>query len=104
MKINENLYWVEFDEYHFKASILEAKIFKNKKFSIDIFWINNKKENNTPINGFVCQSLISKEYIIIVRIDMEKFKDKKVSLEQVRNEINKEISKINQLIPYYLEE
>ena len=28
MKINENLYWVEFDEYHSKASILEAKIFK----------------------------------------------------------------------------
>ncbi len=89
------------DKYKYKFSILHGKKYENSKNSINMFEILYKTKNNNLINGYICKSIfMNNENIIIIKINIDIYKETKFTFEEIKNKINKEINQINENFPF----
>ena len=98
--INDRLIWTIYEKdlnesksgKKYIKTILEGKTTEKEKFNFDIFdhIIQLKiKEDNKGISGAIYQSLFYNKKILIIKIDLDYFKNNnKISFEQFKNKIN----------------
>jgi len=99
LNINDKLIWTLYEkdisqsnpDNKYIKKILEGKMTEKEKFNFDIFdKINNLKVNTDikGISGNIYKSIFYDENIIlIIKIDLEIFKNNKITLDQIQNEI-----------------
>jgi len=97
--INEKLIWKIYEEdlnvansdKKYLKTILEGKMTEKEKYNFDIFDNIFKikiKEDLKGINGGIFKSIFYNTIILILKIDVEYFKNNKTTLEQIKDEIN----------------
>ena len=99
--INEKIIWTLYEKdfsisnpsksiNKYRQIILEGKKEK-EKLNFDIFENINEIKRNTEVKGlnaFIFKSLFTDKKIIIIKLDLDYYKNKKISLEQFKEEIN----------------
>ena len=99
--INEKIIWTLYEKdfsisnpsksiNKYRQIILEGKKEK-EKLNFDIFENINEIKRNTELKGlyaFTFKSLFTDKKIIIIKLDLDYYKNKKISLEQFKEEIN----------------
>lgn len=97
--INEKLKWKIYEEdlneansdKKYLKTILEGKMTEKEKYNFDIFdniFKIKVKEDLKGINGGIFKSIFYNTIILILKIDVEYFKNNKTTLEQIKDEIN----------------
>ena len=94
--INETIIWTFYkknkEDNNYNKIILKGKKNENVKYNFDVFDNINEikvKEDIKGINGDIYKSLFYNTNIILIRIDIENYKKNKITLEQIKNDINK---------------
>ena len=99
LNINDKLIWTLYEkdisqsnsDNKYIKKILEGKMTEKEKFNFDFFDTINKLKVNTDIKGIsgnIYKSIFYDENIIlIIKIDLEFFKNNKITLDQIQNEI-----------------
>lgn len=109
--ISENYNWFLFEEsshyidknFKYSVSLFQGKKFEKKDYSINFYNITYKTGNNNNIEGIICKSFFTNKEIIMIKLNLDKHKEIKISLNELKNLINNEIKTIKQLNNHYNE-
>jgi len=94
--INETIIWTFYKKNkegnNYYKIILKGKKTEKVKYNFDFFDNINEikvKEDIIGINGDIYKSLFYATNIILIKIDIDNYKKNKITLEQIKNDINK---------------
>ena len=73
-----------------------GKKYGSIKFSVNFFEIINKKESNNLIISIISKSFVDNEEIILLEINKEKFKEKKIGVKEMENILKIELEKFRE--------
>ena len=101
--MNKKFIWVFYEQtYNNKNNkkyteyaYVGTKLYEQEKFPINVFETINKKENNKPIDAYISKSIFNNFEVIIIKLNLEYFKKFKVSIEELKKDINAEIELMN---------
>ena len=95
MNLKDNYTWYLFENYGKEPKTVSGQIkVKEEQVGINIFAIINSINKNKILYGYICQSLFINYDVIIIEINLYNYKHNKASLDTIKNELEKEIKRI----------